>query len=103
MTIKNLTPHSITNVLTGEIFPASGDVARASSASVEVAPGFFATTFGEVTGLPAQEEGVVLLVSMLVRTASGRADLVSPGDLVRDENGNPLGCKGFSVNPGFSV
>jgi len=56
----------------------------------------FKTVFGAVEGLPEKAEGVYLLVSALVRTASGRDDLLSPGELVRDSEGKPVGCKGLS-------
>jgi len=52
---------------------------------------------GEVTGLPTQEEGVLVIVSAMVRGASDRDDLVSPHGLVRDEEGVVVGCKGFGV------
>jgi hypothetical protein len=55
------------------------------------------TTFGAVEGLPEKRDGVYLLVSALVRTASGRDDLVSPGELARDSEGKPVGCKGLTI------
>ena len=97
----NLTPHQI-NPVGGEAIPPSGVVARCATTTQEVAPGFFSTAFGAVENLPAPQPGVLLIVSALVRGAvPDRADVVSPGELVRDENGQPIGCKGFSVNPGF--
>jgi hypothetical protein len=27
-----------------------------------------------------------------------RKDVVSPGELIRDAKGNPVGCKGFEMN-----
>ena len=55
--------------------------------------------FGEVTGLPEYEEGVYLLVSAMVREALPlRSDLVSPGQLLRDDNGNVIGCLGLVGN-----
>jgi hypothetical protein len=102
MVFINLTPHKINNTLTGAAHPASGTVARVSSSREEVAPGFFVTTYGEVTDLPEAQEGVLLIVSGMVREqVPARGDVVSPGALVRDREGRPLGCEGFSVNEGF--
>lgn len=53
------------------------------------------TSYGEVTGLPAPEEGKVFIVSGMVASAAPRPDVFSPGDLVRDESGRPVGCKGL--------
>jgi hypothetical protein len=57
------------------------------------------TTYGEVSGLPPYIPGVYLVVSGMVRSAlPTRLDLVSPGELVRDMMGCPIGCKGLVVN-----
>jgi hypothetical protein len=56
-------------------------------------------TFGAVDNVPEIVHGTYYIVSMLVRSAlSYRYDLVSPGELVRDEKGNVIGCKGFTCN-----
>jgi len=101
MQIVNYTPHSITETTTGITFPPSGNTARVSSISVPVgdlagAPCFI-TSFGQVEGLPEPQDGVALIVSGMVMDAckGKRFDLVAPGELVRDENGQPVGCKGF--------
>jgi hypothetical protein len=55
--------------------------------------------FGEVEGLPEPAEGVLYVVSMLVRQAvPERTDVASPGELVRDEQGRVIGCRGLNVN-----
>lgn len=102
--IVNLTPHALTildaqnNVLRS--IPASGQVARCAT-TVEVLPavdGIPAAKagYGEVENLPAPQEGVVYVVSGLVRAAlPERRDLASPGDQVRDP-ANPsrvIGCR----------
>ena len=57
------------------------------------------TAFGAVEGLPGPVEGVVYVVSALVRSAvPGRCDVTSPGDLVRDSEGRVVGCRGLVVN-----
>jgi hypothetical protein len=49
-----------------------------------------------VVGLPEPSPDTLLIVSGMVKSAAtGRTDLVSPGDLVRDAAGVVLGCKGF--------
>ena len=107
MNFINLTPHSI-NVLdlNGDLvitLEPSGVVARcaATTTAVDTVNGVVLnrTTFGVVTGLPDQQDGVLLVVSMLVRAACpNRSDLSSPGELVRDQVGQPIGCKGLVIN-----
>ncbi len=105
MKIVNLTPHDI-NII-GEIgevvqtFPASGELARCSVSREQVdainSVPVNRTVFGEVTGLPEQQEGVVYVVSALVAQAvDGRDDVVIPDDAVRDEQGRIVGCRAFA-------
>ena len=104
--IINLTPHTINATRRDGSVRAiapSGSVARCSQSSVEVGEvegiPLYRTTFGEVTGLPAPEEGVLYIVSALVRMAvPHRADVVSPGELLRGPDGQPVGCKGLAVS-----
>lgn len=60
--------------------------------------GFTLTSFGEVTGLPVAKEGTILVVSGLVASAIGgqRSDVFSPGALIRDDSGRPIGCQGLT-------
>lgn len=105
MTIVNLTPHAL-NIITGTgtvTVPPSGAVARCATASVEAGEHegipLARTTYGEVVGLPAPEAGTLYVVSALVRAAvPHRADVASPGELVRGPDGQPVGCKGLVVN-----
>lgn len=109
--LKNLTPHEV------KIFKLVGtvpdldlvieeeeEVARVNCEYVKVdkkveGVDMYRTVFGEVTGLPAYEEGVYLLVSAMVREALPlRSDLVSPGQLLRDDDGNVIGCLGLVGN-----
>jgi hypothetical protein len=105
--IRNLTPHAIT--VCGQdgailrVIPPDGQVARVSVRSTPAGDvdGLPACTdqTGEVTGLPEPVPGVWLLVSLAVRSAlPGRSDLVSPGDLIRGPDGQPVGCKGLKRN-----
>ena len=55
--------------------------------------------WGAVTGLPAPQPGVAFVVSAAVVSACpGRADLFSPGRLIRDANGQPTQCVGLVAN-----
>jgi len=101
--IINLTPHAITEVTTGTTFPPSGTVARVACDSIhtfnmnDTIP-VFITKFGDIQDLPAPQDDVIYIVSLLVKQdAKDRDDLVSPGTLVRDDKGNPIGCKGFNL------
>lgn len=106
-TFINLTPHAL-NIITptGTVsVPPSGEIARVSSTSEEVLQiseiPVYETSYGEVTGLPEPVEGSVFLVSGLVLSAlegSGRMDVMAPGELVRNEAGQPVGCKGLRRN-----
>ena len=56
----------------------------------------FASAYGAPVGLPEPAPGTVFVVSLAVRLACPeRADLVSPGELVRDAQGQPVGCLGL--------
>lgn len=107
--LVNLTPH-VLNVQLSEgatdisdwlKLEPSGQVARVASESRVVGTisgvSIYETTFGEVEGLPEEKEGTYYVVSRLVlQAASNRKDLLSPGQLVRNEAGQPIGCKGLS-------
>lgn len=107
--LVNCTPHAVrVHGEDGSVLvelPPSGGVARVTTTRTP-AGGFagvpLATTeFGEVEGLPEPQPDTMLIVSGLVRSAlPGRADLASPGPLVRDETGRPTGCIGLTVNGG---
>jgi hypothetical protein len=101
MKLVNLTPHTL-NIHTDngvESIEPSGQVARVDSESTPAEPigniPTFHVEFGEVTDLPEPQEDVVYIVSGMVSDAISRRDVLSPGQLVRDENGRPIGCKGL--------
>ena len=102
--VLNFTPHALNVVdLDGNVttFPSVG-VARVATSSVSRNPingfGVVATTFSDVTGLPDPVSGTYFVVSRLVLSACpGRTDLLCPGELIRDVDGNVIGCKGFSL------
>jgi len=113
--IKNLTPHPLTIVgdrliSGGEILkggtlqvPPSGQIARLAVERTALDPVTIdgvtlpvsRPKLGEITGLPPAEEGVILIVSALVAEAANRADIFSPGELLRSPEGVVIGAKGL--------
>ena len=115
MKLKNFTPHNVViiNESTKIVIPSDG-IARVTETKT-VAPSIdvvgnnvflfnippipvviktFTSAFGEVENLPPQEDGVMVIVSAMVASAAkDRNDLLVPGELVRDNDGNIIGCK----------
>jgi hypothetical protein len=98
----NLTPHTLTIHLSeGKVLKLapSGEVARVATVETPAEPvegvPTVRTAYGQVTGLPSSKVGTTLIVSGMVATASPRADVMSPGPLVRDDTGRPVGCRGL--------
>ena len=101
--VVNLTPHEITEAESGISFSPSGQVARVETESkkIEKIGGIqlYSRSFGQVIDLPEPRPNTLLIVSALVlEAAKNRQDLLAPGELVRDEKGRPIGCKGFVKN-----
>lgn len=109
--LKNLTPHEVKiyklNGVTPDldvVIEASEAVARVSCEYIKVDKkvdgiDLYRPVFGEVTGLPEYSEGTYLLVSAMVREALPlRSDLVSPDQLLRNNDGNVIGCLGLVGN-----
>jgi len=112
MEYKNLTPHEIKEVGSGLTFAPQKESARVTVTYIAVDGGvpecdasgpmdfpmpiIYESRYGEVVGLPEAVPGTIYIVSLLVAQACNeRPDLVSPGELVRDERGLPVGCRGF--------
>lgn len=104
----NLTPHEI-NIYDAEgerllvSLPSKGEarceVVRELSHHGMFGVPEFATAYGKVEGLPREVPGTTYVVSLLVRQAlPHRLDLASPGELIRDDRGKPVGCKGLDIN-----
>jgi hypothetical protein len=103
----NLTPHALTIYKDGEIayeIPTSGNVAR-RAVSEEIVGEVNGTTlartvFGEAEGVPTPEEGVMYVVSRLVKDGlAEREDVICPDTgktAVRDEGGRILGVTRFT-------
>lgn len=106
MKIINLTPHAVKDVESGMTFPPSGTVARVSVTRQcvmhhhETGVKVYVPSYGAVENLPPrQKNDTYFIVSAMVRAAEkDRWDIFSPGELVRDEKGNVIGCKGFDSN-----
>lgn len=106
-TIINLTPHDI-NVIsdTGNriTYPRSNTMARVFSTSTRVGQledgtPLFRTSYGEVEGLPDPQDNTIYIVSSMIRSRlPERTDLASPCGLVRDSDGNIIGCSGLDVS-----
>ena len=103
MKLKNFTPHNVVIVINNSkiVIPSDG-IARVTETKTAtpsidvdgVTIETFRSAFGEVENLPPQEEGVMVIISALVASAAkGRDDLLVPGELVRDDGGNIVGCK----------
>jgi hypothetical protein len=108
--LVNLTEHDIV-VLRPDgqvVIPPSGMVARVATSQREVARvtadgmdiPVVATVFGEVTGLPGPEPGVLYIASTLVAQAAaraGRRDVVAPDtgpeSVVRGPDGRPTAVR----------
>lgn len=61
----------------------------------------YSTKFGALEGLPEPKYGEVIFVASMVAAQAakslGRTDVVSPGELLRNEQGQPIGCIGLSL------
>lgn len=101
--LVNLTPHIINIVLEDGStvnVPPSGKVARVEATftpagTVSGVP-VYRRKFGAVIGLPEFAVDTVYIVSALVAQAAPRPDVYSPGELVRNDAGQPIGCKGLT-------
>lgn len=101
MQFINLTSHTITETTTGRVIPTSGRVARVKSSTTKVAEHadcpIYTSSFGAIEGLPEPKPDTVYIVSALALHAvpTYRTDVVAPGNLQRNEHGQPIGCCGF--------
>ena len=102
--IKNLTPHDVRVVNDRNVLiwlyeksdkPARCSVERIRTGMINYIP-LNQLSFGEVQNLPKPKRGTFFIVSHMVAEAAKRDDLLVPDDLVRDETGAVIGCRGFS-------
>ncbi len=101
MPFINLTPHDINEVTTGLTIPSKG-VARVRSATRIVGIvdniNIYQSVFdGTIENLPDPVPGTIYIVSALALNAvpAYRTDVVAPGNLIRNEQGQAIGCQGF--------
>lgn len=98
MKFINCTPHAIM-LNDGRVFEPSGTIARVSSSFTDFTDDICTVKYGELTGVPAPQEGVKFIVSAMVLAASERADLVAPAtghhDTVRNDKGQIVSVPGF--------
>lgn len=107
MNLINLTPHPV-NMLDNEgnvikVLPKCEVPPRLRQETKNVGEinGFplTETKFGTTEHLPKKQVGVFLIVSRLVSSANPkRTDLIVPNGLVRNENGQIIGCKSFAIS-----
>lgn len=111
MKIINLTPHAVTLIAGDEeIKFESQGVARAkqvetAAGEMEICGQVVSTVrmeYGEPEGLPEPKAGVYYIVSYITTMAAkangrGTNDLLMTADLVRNEEGQIVGCRKFSV------
>jgi len=95
---KNYTPHEVC-MNDGTKFPSMG-IARVGNTFTEFdANGICSVKYGEIQGLPEPEDGVFLIVSAMVLSASNRVDLVAPAtghpEAKRNERGQIVSVPGF--------
>lgn len=103
--LVNLTPHTLNlhNEEGEEVLalPPSGDVARVETSrrkvgEIQGVPQYEVREEG-IENLPHPEEGVIYVTSGQVRSATDRNDVASPGKLIRDDDGKPVGARGLTV------
>lgn len=99
--IKNYMPHTLNIVDPSgkEIAIESSGAARCAVKNVVVGEvdgvPVVSAEYGEITGLPEPQDGVVYIVSMLVAQRAGRADVLSPdsGPSAIRENGQVVAVR----------
>lgn len=110
MRLINLTPHEIVVLVDGgevrvppEPVSARCVATRKVVSEIEVAGVKIPVTtveLGEIENLPASEDGVVYIVSLLCAQRAqkdGRvADILIPDDTVRDDKGRIIGCRALA-------
>ena len=108
MAVINMTPHAV-NIVMGDdvvVIPASGIIPRCKQDTVQIGIAVVdgkeipitRTVFGAVEDLPPKADGDLLIVSMLVAKACpDRDDLLIPNGIVRDGEGNIIGCTSLAT------
>lgn len=106
MKILNYTPHAITliNYKGESVEYSSSGIARCEEIKKVIgsAGGYpiYSVEFGNLSGLPEWEDNTVIIVSAIAAQAAkaaGRTDCLIVADTVRNDKGQVVGAKGFSV------
>lgn len=104
----NMTPHAV-NIVDNEgnvvkTIPASGQLIRLKAATMRMDNIYFPeipfsrTVFSSPEGLPEYDVKKFYIVSQLVKSAlPDRDDLLVPAEVVRDSEGNIIGCKSLGM------
>ena len=104
--ILNLTPHAVTVIISEQekyTFEPQEISARCTQKDIIVGKiamfNITATEFGEVENLPEEKPNTYYIVSRLVLNACAgkRHDLLVPNQLIRDSEGQIVGCRSFSI------
>lgn len=108
MNFVNLTPHTINlidifdNSRVHKSIPSSGTVARVlvTYTPIKYIDGIVIqqSSYSDVVDLPDPQEGTIFIVSNIVLQAivnTGRTDVFAPGELLRNLDGQPIGCRGL--------
>lgn len=107
--VVNCTPHAL-NILDADgniiTIQPSGTIARCTSTSIEVGRinniPVFKIEYGDIQDLPEPQDNKVFVVSRIVlsaleRSGTHRPDVIGVGEGVRNEQGQIVGAKGFSL------
>ena len=102
MKIVNKTPHAVLILNDDDtvrrVFPKSNGMIRLEEITTDVGSidgiPISSTTWGEAQDTPDEDLGVYYIVSQLVKNAlPERGDLLVPKGVVRDQEGNIIGCR----------
>lgn len=104
MTYVNLTPHPIAiygenSIEEGprEVIPPSGTVTRIATIDlgqqISNTAVYQLVEYGHAHDLPAKQDGIDYIVSLVVALACHRDDLLAPYVEVRNEQGTMIGCR----------
>jgi len=109
----NMTPHPLNiHLETGEVVTLQPEgvtprlgVEREELGHVNGIP-VVRSTMGAPQGLPEQRRDTVIIVSALVAehpALANRIDLACPGEAIRNENGQVVGCRGLCAGQGMAA
>jgi hypothetical protein len=100
--IRNMTPHPVAIYVNGMkedplVIPPDpeGPIRLAcdvESVGMQDGVRLVSFTYGEPFGVPPEEPGTLLIVSLLVMKALRREDMVVPSSLIRGPSGEVTGC-----------